>query len=258
MIASLALSAPIPALSKKVPMTESLPIRKWTKSSTINARTAITATMASTFNFPRSIALSAAFSPATSFFIPLTALANVITARKAPATTARIFRTFPNPPSLSTIPLTTPIPFCIPFFKVSAIRPSSGRRRFTRAWNRSNALVILPVSPVSSWTFFVAPCTRDIRNFNTITAGWRKAFPVAACKSVTDCLRFPNWFVQVSASLAACPNAPEALLASSTIFKRVNCFSASDKALNDFLYSSFAAAFLVVSVADKPRAASFS
>ncbi len=47
-------------------------------------------------------------------------------------------------------------------------------------------------------------------------------------------------------------------MASSTILRRVNCFSASDKSLNDFPYKAFAAVFLVVSVADRPRAASFS
>ena len=55
-----------------------------------------------------------------------------------------------------------------------------------------------------------------------------------------------------------CPNAPDSLLPSSTIWSKVSCFWSSDNWMNDLPYSSFAAVFLVVSVAEMPRAASFS
>ena len=162
------------------------------------------------------------------------------------------------PPNFATIFFTRSIPFVTPLDSVCAIRSIAGWSLFTSAWSLSNALVRNPVSLVMFWSHFVTPCTSVLRSFNTCTAGLRNTFPAAAFKSLTDCFKFPSWLDQVSDSLAACPSAPEALFASSTIDNSVNCFSASLKSLNDFPYRLFAAVFLVVSVHESPRAASFS
>ena len=72
-------------------------------------------------------------------------------------------------------------------------------------------------------------------SFSTMTAGFKNVDPAAALRSDSSDCRLPSWFVHVSDSLAACPSAPDAALASSTIFSSVSCFCASSRSLNDLL-----------------------
>ena len=126
--------------------------------------------------------------------------------------------------------------------------------------------VLLPVSQPKTFesdstaplAYSVKVASAELNRFTTWVATWRIGWPTTARSCFQLSLRLPVTFSQPSASRLACPIAPESWLASLTICKSVSCFCDSDKSINDLPYSLLAAAFRVVSVQDKPSAASFS
>ena len=168
----LALSAPIPALSKSVPMTELFPRINWMKSSITSNKIATTAMIARTFNLARIMALFTALKASDNAFslamIFTFAMAATETAANAAITDPNIRNTFSKPPSFSAIRVTVPIALSIPetsalktfpptlesasandfhtvIDRVTAVlidcpsRSIEGCNFLTRAWIRSNA-----------------------------------------------------------------------------------------------------------------------
>ena len=191
-IASLALSAPIPALSNIVPITESFPMRKFIKSSTISANSTTAATIAKVFKFAKLNKPFIFVSNVINAFAPDMILLQFITIKKAPAIIAKSFRALSTPPSLSITFFTIPMPFFAPICKVCIIRSIAGFNLFTKACIPLNALVRIPVSDVSFFIPTVAFDTKELSSFNTITAGFKNAFPAAAFKSCTFCFKLPS------------------------------------------------------------------
>ena len=191
-IASLALSAPIPALSNIVPITESFPMRKFIKSSTISANSTTAATIAKVFKFAKLNKPFIFVSNVINAFAPDMILLQFITIKKAPAIIAKSFRALSTPPSLFITFFTIPMPFFAPICKVCIIRSIAGFNLFTKACIPLNALVRIPVSDVSFFIPTVAFDTKELSSFNTITAGFKNAFPAAAFKSCTFCFKLPS------------------------------------------------------------------
>ncbi len=187
-----ALPAPIPKLSKIVPMTESFPRRKCIKSSAIKTSAAITATAASTFRLAKENIFPIPDISFKNIPAPDIILLQFIAKKNAPATTARIFSMFSTPPSFPTTPFTTSMPRFIPLENVWVILSTAGCRRLTNAWYLSVALVRTPFSAASPSTAFVALCVKDTRSLSTATAGCKIGPPAAAFRSFSDCLRLPS------------------------------------------------------------------
>ena len=99
------------------------------------------------------------------------------------------------------------------------------------------------------------------RSVTSCTAGIRAssmAWPWVAENCRQASFRLPWTLDQLSASREAWPMAPESSWASTTIWSKACCFWISVRSLNSLPNISMAWAFRVVSVAETPRAASFS
>ena len=84
------------------------------------------------------------------------------------------------------------------------------------------------------------------------------AWPLTAANCRQASFRLPWTFCQPSASRAAWPIAPDSSCASTTICSSACCFWISVKSLKAWPNISMAWALRVASVAETPRAASFS
>ena len=191
-IACRALSAPIPALSNIVPISESFPMRKLIKSSTINASNTTKAIIPSVL---RLVIVNSPFSFDSSVIkadAPFEIFSQFITTKKAPATIVRSFNALSTPPSLFTTVFIIPAPLLAPTCKVCIIRSMAGFNRFTSEWRLLNAFVTIPISDVSFCIPAVAFIVRLLSSFNTITAGFRNPLPAAAFKSCRFCFKLPS------------------------------------------------------------------
>ena len=111
-----------------------------------------------------------------------------------------------------------------------------------RSWAKELTAVRFLSPAVMLWIMGVMPVRMGLPS-------WARVCRMASLNS-------PCTLAQLSASRAAWPSAPEALLPASTMASRVSTFWASVSSWKLLAYSSLALAFRVVSVAAMPRAAS--
>ena len=137
-IACRALSAPIPALSNIVPISESLPIRKLIKSSTISASITIMATMPSIFRLANENSFPMPCMSDRKALAPPTILLQFIAMIKAPAIIASNFKAFSIPPNRLMMFFIVSVALLMPFFIEDVNLSIAGCSLFTTACILSN------------------------------------------------------------------------------------------------------------------------